>query len=108
MHKVKGEAVEPCPEVTLPPGHPLHDHFVERYRTLRARLVEVLRRHREAGGVAGIVDLEAAAREIIATLDGLHLQWLLDPGSVNLLEALTAYGDRLTADLAPAAPSHDG
>lgn len=50
---------------------------------------------REAGVVRDDVPLEAAAALVIATLDGLSTQWLLDPGvgmhdGVELLERLLA------------------
>ena len=48
------------------------------------------------------LDAEAVAGEVIATLDGLRLQWLLDPAKVNLKRSLSAYAQRLSAELAPA------
>lgn len=81
--------------------HPAHEHFVERYRTLRARLAEALVQARSDGRVRADVDPVAVAREVLATLDGLHLQWLLDPGEVDLGPALEAYVHRLVEDLRP-------
>jgi hypothetical protein len=79
--------------------HPLHDHFVARYRASRADLAAALRAARDAGTVRADVDLDAAAREIIATLDGLRLQWLLDPGQVRLDQALGVYADHVAEAL---------
>lgn len=85
----------------VPADHPLHEHFVDRYRTLRARFASLLDAHAAAGHIRDDIDTEAYAREVIATLDGLHLQWLLDPGKVDLVEALGTYADRLVEQLEP-------
>ena len=39
--------------------------------------------------IAKLNDVEVAttARVIVATMDGLQLQWLLDPGSVDMTQA---------------------
>lgn len=69
--------------------------FVERYAALRAEALGMLRLAREAGAVREDLSLDAAAALVIATLDGLSTQWLLDPSvdiypSVDLLERLLA------------------
>jgi AcrR family transcriptional regulator len=81
--------------------HPLHDHFVQRYRTFRRGLGNMLARAQEHGAMRADVNPQEIAREIIATLDGLHLQWLIDPKEINLKKALRSYAERLAADLAP-------
>ena len=87
----------------IPRDHPLHDHFVQRYRRFRRGLAGILARGQEHGKVRADVDPKQVAREMIATLDGLHLQWLLDPKEINLKKALRAYAERLADDLAPSA-----
>lgn len=49
-----------------------------------------------------LADADAAAlgREILATPDGIHQQWLLDPDAVDLTAALSAYERRLRHALA--------
>lgn len=90
----------------IPAGHPLHDYFVGRYRRYAGQLAEELRAGQQRGEVRDDVDADAVAREIMATLDGLHLQWLLDPDRVDLEDALGSYSKRLVEDLAaPAKPS---
>ena len=85
----------------VPADHPLHDHFVEQYRDNRRQLTTALRRGQKQGSVREDVDAAAYAREVIATLDGLRLQWLLDPDQVPLAKTLRAYAKRVAADLAP-------
>lgn len=69
--------------------------FRERYATLRAEALSMLRLAREAGAVRDDLPLEAAAGLVIGALDGLSTQWLLDPevdiyAGADLLERLLA------------------
>lgn len=71
------------------------DFFRERYATLRAEALSILRLAREAGAVRDDLPLEAAAALVIGALDGLSTQWLLDPevdiyAGADLLERLFA------------------
>jgi AcrR family transcriptional regulator len=87
----------------IPTNHPLHDYFVERYRRYSAQLADELRAGQDRGEIRADLDAKAVACEVIATLDGLHLQWLLDPERVDLSETLKAYSKRLIAELSPLA-----
>ena len=69
--------------------------FVERYASLREEALRSLALARGAGVVRDDISLEAAAALVIAALDGLSTQWLLDPDvdiheSIVLLERLLA------------------
>jgi len=83
----------------VPDEHPLHEYFVEHYRDYRRRFAATLRRAQKAGVIRADVDVASVAREIIATIDGLRLQWLLDPKKVNLKSALSEYASRVEAEL---------
>ena len=63
--------------------HPAQDWFRGRYQGLRVLVVEALDEAQAAGEVSADVDTETTARVIVATMDGLQLQWLLEPGSVT-------------------------
>ncbi|MCZ4302215.1 TetR/AcrR family transcriptional regulator [Microbacterium oxydans] len=60
------------------PDHPLHDEFVDRYRSAADRAGDLLRRAQEAGEVRTDLDPDLAGRLISAVMDGIQLQWLLD------------------------------
>lgn len=81
-------------------NHPLHEHFVQRYKTFRRGLAAILARAQASGTIRADIDPSEVARDMIATLDGLHLQWLLDPKEINLRKALRSYAERLAEDLA--------
>jgi AcrR family transcriptional regulator len=60
------------------PGHPAHERTRERYVTGRAFLVGYLRPLQARGEVDPAVDAEEMASTILAAMDGLQMQWLLD------------------------------
>jgi AcrR family transcriptional regulator len=84
---------------SLDADDPLHDFFIARYETARALVRSVLERERDEGNLRSDLDVEQIAREIIAVLMGLEIQWLADPGRVDLGETMEAYFDRLVAEL---------
>lgn len=71
----------------LLPEHPANAFFVQRYRTLRAAVVSALEAGRARGEIRKDADLAAASRRLVAALDGLQTQWLLDPAEVDLVES---------------------
>jgi AcrR family transcriptional regulator len=83
------------------PGDPLHFFFVDRYRTARALVGQILVNERGAGRIRQDTDIEQIAHEIIGVLMGLEIQWLTDPDQVDLALRITAYIDRLIGELAP-------
>ncbi|MFI5910723.1 TetR/AcrR family transcriptional regulator [Dactylosporangium sp. NPDC051541] len=58
---------------SLAPEHPAHDYFAARQRDVLAALTERARLVSDRPG--------ALARQIMATMDGLQLQWLRDPAT---------------------------
>jgi AcrR family transcriptional regulator len=84
---------------SLDPDDPLHDFFIDRYETARALVRSVIEREQDQGNFRSDLDVEQIAREVIAVLMGLEIQWLTDPGRVDLAEAMEAYFDRLIAEL---------
>ncbi|WP_022900331.1 TetR/AcrR family transcriptional regulator [Humibacter albus] len=66
------------------PTHPAHDYFVRRYERIRSGTATALRRAGDAGYLADGVEVEDAAIELTALMDGLQVQWLLDPESVDM------------------------
>ncbi|MEV7395063.1 TetR family transcriptional regulator C-terminal domain-containing protein [Streptomyces sp. NPDC091215] len=85
--------------------HPLHEHFLQAYRQNRENLTALIVQEQRAGRLKSSFDAGSIAREIIATLDGLRLQWLLDPEHVQIDDALQNYANRIKQELA--APEHD-
>ncbi|WP_157251291.1 TetR/AcrR family transcriptional regulator [Nonomuraea typhae] len=74
------------------PGHPAHDFFVKRYRTSRQLFSATLAKARATGEITRPV----GGPVLIAVLDGLQIQWLIE-NDFDLLGALDAYLDSITS-----------
>ncbi|GAA2626848.1 TetR/AcrR family transcriptional regulator [Paractinoplanes durhamensis] len=71
--------------------HPAHSFFVDRYRALVRGLETAYAEALCAGDLRPGVDPAAAARELVALMDGLQLQWLLDDTSVDMAATIDAH-----------------
>ncbi|WP_405020840.1 TetR/AcrR family transcriptional regulator [Kitasatospora sp. NBC_00070] len=80
-------------------GHPAQGYFRERYRGLRAMVAEALVEAAELGELRREFEVESVAAAIVAVMDGLQVQWLLDPGSVDMAESTRRAVRVLLADL---------
>jgi AcrR family transcriptional regulator len=69
--------------------HPATREFVRaRFRRVRADLADRVRAGQRSGTIAADVDPDDAAALVAAASDGLQLQWLLDPDSVDVRRSL--------------------
>jgi AcrR family transcriptional regulator len=81
--------------------HPARDFIQGRYRHVVATGIQHLREARDAGETIGLDDeaISTEVRSVFATMDGLQLQWLLNPG-IDLIgsfsHALAGYLERWT------------
>ncbi len=73
---------------SVDPEHPGHERFRERYRMARAAIAFALQDAQEAGRIDAAVDPIRLATLLVAAMDGLQLQYLLDPESVDMVEPL--------------------
>ncbi|MFI6906241.1 TetR/AcrR family transcriptional regulator [Nonomuraea sp. NPDC050394] len=85
------------------PEHPAHDFFTERYARFRREGAAALADPAltpGSGTEAGHIDGEWAARILIAAIDGLQIQWLLEP-EIDMAADLAALHRTLLAALRP-------
>lgn len=61
------------------PDHPAHRYFRDRYEYVLGLMRQAFEEAREQGHLRDGVDPAGAARQMIAVMDGLQVQWLLDP-----------------------------
>ncbi|MFD0685956.1 TetR/AcrR family transcriptional regulator [Actinomadura fibrosa] len=73
------------------PGHHAHGFFVDRYRRLTAAVEREFAGLQAREDVRRDVDPAHLARLLLAVLDGLQLQWLMDP-SVDVATLAEAFG----------------
>ncbi|WP_328871093.1 TetR/AcrR family transcriptional regulator [Streptomyces sp. NBC_00287] len=64
-------------------GHPAREYFTERYTRVRTSMAEVLRAEYGDRLPNGLTP-ERTAPLLVAVMDGLQYQWLLDPESVDM------------------------
>lgn len=72
----------------LEAGSEFNEYFKRRYETFRNRLVRSFEAGRDAGVFRTDFDPTMEAALMLATLDGLRLQWLLSDGRISMAEAM--------------------
>lgn len=76
------------------PDHPAHDYFVERYAALKATVTRAFADLDRDGALRQGVVPRIAAIQVVAAMDGLQIQWLLDPDT-DMAGALAVYVNSL-------------
>ncbi|MEA9984040.1 MULTISPECIES: TetR/AcrR family transcriptional regulator [Subtercola] len=77
------------------PEHPAHQYFIARYQWSIGISTEAFADMKERGQLVDGVDPASAARSLVALMDGLQVQWLLDRTSVVMVDEVHAYVARL-------------
>jgi AcrR family transcriptional regulator len=80
--------------------HPAHDYFQLRYAAARDLLAGALREGQRAGDVAPEVDTDVAAAVLLAVMDGLQIQWLLNE-DFDMLAGFDAFLTSFRATICP-------
>ena len=80
------------------PGHPAHTFIRDRYTRNLATLTTHLQRAVDAGDVAPLTpaEIDVEVRLVTAVLDGIGLQWLLDPAT-DVVTSVSTYVERTIA-----------
>ncbi|MEB0000549.1 TetR/AcrR family transcriptional regulator [Cryobacterium sp. RTS3] len=73
------------------PEHPAHQYFVDRYTWVVSLMFEAFSNAQAAGQLREGVDPRSAARSLIALSDGLQVQWLLAPDTLDMAEELRSF-----------------
>lgn len=81
--------------------HPAQAWFRGRYEGLREMVSKALAQARDIGELRGDADVTETAIAIIAVMDGLQVQWLLAPETVDMAAVTHRTIDALVASLAP-------
>ncbi|MCM1944444.1 TetR/AcrR family transcriptional regulator [Streptomyces sp. G2] len=75
-------------------GHPAHAYFKERYARVLAHSVERLEDAVRQGELRPGIDCRGVAQEYLAVMDGLQIQWALDPDSMDMPARVRDYLQR--------------
>lgn len=82
--------------------HPAQPYFRDRFTGLRRLIADAFRDAVPAG--VPEEKLEQAASSVIAVMDGLQVQWLLNPGAVDMTASVAAVIESMRDWLGRAAP----
>lgn len=69
---------------SISPDHPAHEFFIERYQRGREHWVQAITQAQQAGEVRSDISPATLAALIFAMMDGLQVQWLLDPENIDM------------------------
>jgi len=86
---------------SVAPEHLGHEHFQERYRAVRVAMAHAIREAQEAGELDPAVDPLDAAILLIAVMDGLQTQFLLEPETIDMVAPLSRFLELLRAPSGP-------
>lgn len=85
--------------------HPGRDFFQKRYETLRAEVAHAFSVVCAERGVTEPETIALASASILAVMDGLQVQWLLDPDAVDLARASEFAIESIVASVLSPSPS---
>ena len=64
--------------------HPGHDFFKQRYQDLRDQTINLLSKAQTGGEIRNDIPAEHLVIMLYAMMDGLQIQWLYEPDSINM------------------------
>ncbi len=80
------------------PGHPAHRYFIERYEWVRDLGTTALEQLRDRGGLLEGVEPRSASIQLSSLMDGLQVQWLLDPSVLDMTAEVKRFLDSLVVE----------
>lgn len=81
------------------PDHPAHAFFVARYRRVIDMATEAFTKAFDQHPPPTPITAGRAAQQLIALMDGLQVQWLLDPGATAFIEDIREFMHGLGIEL---------
>ncbi len=69
---------------SVSPDHPAHEFFTQRYQREREQTAQVIAQAQQAGEVRADIPADTLVVLIFAVMDGLQVQWLLEPEKISM------------------------
>lgn len=82
----------------ISPGHPSHAYMCHRNMSVRRAVTQLLCRLQAQGQVDTGSDPRDLSRQLLALAEGFRLQWLLEPGSVDMRHEIRSFLDRISPE----------
>lgn len=80
---------------SISPDHPAHDFFIQRYQSKRKHMTQRITLAQEVGWVRSDIPAKTLTVLIFALMDGLQVQWLLEPEKIDMSAAFRTMMDLL-------------
>ncbi|WP_169337931.1 TetR/AcrR family transcriptional regulator [Propionicicella superfundia] len=84
---------------SVEPDHPAHAYFAERFATFRNLAATAIADAQRDGHFDSRVDPLLAANNLLAVMDGIQMQWLLDT-TIDMAEQVESYLSRMASGYA--------
>jgi hypothetical protein len=78
--------------------HPAHEYFQRRYNWVRGTMTEAFDELARQGQLRSGIAPSTAAGQLVALMDGLQVQWLLDNDSVDMPAEVVAFLEVITTE----------
>lgn len=82
---------------SIPSDHPAHSFFKKHYQDGRGVWVQAIAEAQQAGKIRSDIPAETLGILIFAVMDGLQVQWLMEPEKVDMLSIFRVMTDLLRA-----------
>jgi len=79
--------------------HPAHEFFIGRYQREREHMTESIAQAQQAGEIRADLPAETLTALLFAMMDGLQVQWLLEPEKISMASLFRAMADLLKAGI---------
>jgi AcrR family transcriptional regulator len=83
---------------SISPDHPAHEFFIERYQREREHWIQAIGKAQQAGEVRSHISPETVVILIFAMMDGLQVQWLLEPETIDMAHLFRQFVQLLRAE----------
>lgn len=76
---------------SIDPDHPGHQFFINRYRFFRQQHIDLLKQAQKEGTIRSDIRVEDLGILVMALMDGLQIQWLLDLSQVDMKAVFSSF-----------------
>ncbi len=83
---------------SISPDHPAHNFFIERYQHTRGNWAQSIAQAQQAGEIRSDIPAETLAILSFAMMDGLQVQWLMEPEKVDMSDLFRVMMDMLRVE----------
>ena len=80
---------------SISPEHPAHEYFKTRYHNGREAWVQIITQGQQEGNIRSDIPAENLGVLLFAVMDGLQVQWLMEPEKVDMAHIFRVFIDLL-------------